>query len=81
MTVYIYAEAMSSPDEYIDVFETKVFKTLDEALAYKNEQKEMFLNDDEDEWSVDFGDEPDAYSTHLTCDNDEAILTVSASEI
>ena len=81
MKVYIYAEAMYSPMEYIDVFKTKAFRTLDEALAYKNEQKAMFLNDLEDDWIVDYGDDPDSNSVHLTCDEDEVVLTVSASEI
>lgn len=81
MKVYIYAEAMYSPMEYIGVFKTKAFRTLDEALAYKNEQKAMFLNNPEDDWIVDYGDDPDSNSVHLTCDEDEVVLTVSASEI
>lgn len=81
MKVYIYTEAHYTPDEFMDIYTAEAFKTLDAALDYKNKQKDMFLNDDEDDWSVDYGDEPDAFSTHLTCGNDEAILTVSASEI
>lgn len=72
---------MYSPMEYIGVFKTKAFRTLDEALAYKNEQKAMFLNTPEDDWIVDYGDDPDSNSVHLTCGEDEAVLTVSASEI
>lgn len=83
MTVYVLAKAYATPHEWVDIVDTQVFKTIDEARESMLEQVNEYLNDPDDVWAYDWGKEPNPVSIHLSCHNgeDEVVWAISEHEI
>ena len=88
MKVYVYTRAMHSNDDWTTIDETQVFTNPDDALATFNRVKEIWMNDEDDNWTEDWNtyDNGDRgiYSAHYSCDNDARdcmIQSVTVHEI
>lgn len=54
MKVYVFTRAYAPEDGYLDIYETKVFLSLDEAQAYMEKEIDSCIHDPEDGdlWSI-----------------------------
>lgn len=81
MKIYVLTMAQNVIDEWLDVFDTQVFKTIDEARAEMKRQAGNYINDPEYPWVCDWGEEADAVSMHLSYGDNESIWAISEHEI
>lgn len=83
MTVYVFAKAYVAFDEMLDIVATETYKTIEEARADLYRERDMYLNDPDDDWTLDYGGEDDAVSCHLSqpSNNEEIILSISEHKI
>lgn len=81
MTIFVLTQARKAVDEWLEVFDTQVFTSIEKARKAMKREADMFMNDPEDHWLCNWGDEPDPVSIHLSSREDEVIWAISEHEI
>lgn len=83
MTIFVLTKAMSQADDWTDIHDTQVFKTIDEARKAMLDEVNMHINGPDEKWSQDWGKEPKPASIHLSrsVHDEEAVWAISRHEI
>lgn len=83
MTIYVLTKAYVAKEDYLNILDTQVFKSLDEARKGMKEEVDDYLNSPEDDWNCNWGDDKDSISVNLSCNDfsEEVVWAISEHEI
>lgn len=83
MTIYVLTKAYVAKEDYLDICDTQVFKSLDEARKEMKEEVDAYLNRPNDDWTCNWGGGKDSISVNLSCNDfsEEVVWAISEHEI
>lgn len=78
--IFIYTKVYSTPMEWTEIAEQRVFLNMKEAQRYMRDEVERTLNGPGDDWHLDYGGGIDDTDAHLSCHKSEDELVISILE-